>query len=200
MRNGGCHACVQVFRGHTGNRCFCFSVNYAGAQEFSARLDGFNELGELNNETGAILSDGSGTVSLQLNEKTGAIAYTLTYSNVGMTPPLTGTVTQAHIHFGKSHNAGGILVYFCANITLPSTFTGPTPPACPQNSGTVKGTFTGANVQAIPGQNVSAGDFDALVDAITSKTAYANVHTTGLPAGEIRGQCRSERREDREQR
>ncbi len=50
------------------------------------------------------------------------------------------------------------------------------------------------------GQNVSAGDFDALVDAIASKTAYANVHTTGLPLGEIRGQCRSERREYQEQR
>jgi hypothetical protein len=68
------------------------------------------------------------------------------------------------------------------------------------NSGTVKGTFTAANVQAIPGQNVSAGDFNALVDAIASKTAYANVHTTGLPLGEIRGQCRSERREDQERR
>lgn len=179
---------------------FAFAANYACAQEFSARLNGFNEVGDLNNETGAILSDGSGAVSLQLNEKTGSIAYTLVYSNVGMTPPLTGTVTQAHIHFGKSRDAGGILVYFCANITLPATFTGPTPPACPQNSGTVKGTFTAANVQAIPGQNVSAGDFDALVDAIASKTAYANVHTTGLPLGEIRGQCRSERREYQEQR
>ena len=91
-------------------------------------------------------------------------------------------------------------MYFCANITLPSTFTGPTPLACPQNSDAVKGTFTAANVQAIPGQNVSVGDFDARVDAIVSTTAYANVHTTGLPAGELRGQCRSERREYQEQR
>jgi hypothetical protein len=64
----------KFFAGTLVTAAFAFSVNDAGAQEFSARLDGFNELGELNNETGAILSDGSGTVSLQLNEKTGAIA------------------------------------------------------------------------------------------------------------------------------
>ena len=41
--------------------------------------------------------------------------YKLTYSNVGTTPPGAGTVTQAHIHFGKSRDSGGILVFFCSN-------------------------------------------------------------------------------------
>lgn len=169
-------------------------ASHAFAQEFSARLNGFEELGALNNQTGAILSDGTARLKLDLDRTTSTIAYTLTYSNVGTTPPHTGTVTQAHIHFGKARDSGGVLVYFCANPPL-------TPPAgtqtCPLNSGTVTGTFTAANVQAIAGQNVSAGDFDALVGAITSNTAYANIHTTALPAGEIRGQCRSEDREDR---
>jgi len=179
-------------------------AGHANAEEFSARLNGFEELGALNNQTGAILSDGTGTVSLTLGKKAGgkkagAIDYALTYSNVGMTPPLTGTVTQAHIHFGKARDSGGILVYFCTNLLLPATFTGPAPQPCPKNSGTVTGTFKAANVQAIAGQNVSAGDFDALMDAITSNTAYANIHTTALGAGEIRGQCCSEdeKREDR---
>ncbi len=172
-------------------------AGHANAEEFSARLNGFEELGALNNQTGAILSEGTGTVSLTLGKKAGgktagAIDYTLTYSNVGMTPPLTGTVTQAHIHFGKARDSGGILVYFCTNLLLPATFTGPAPQPCPKNSGTVTGTFKAANVQAIAGQNVSAGDFDALMDAITSNTAYANIHTTALGAGEIRGQCCSE--------
>jgi hypothetical protein len=100
----------------------------------------------------------------------------LTYSNVGTTPPKTGTVLFAHIHFGKSRDSGGVLVFFCTNATF--TGTGPTPQSCPQNSGTVSGMWTAANVQAIAGQNVAAGDFDALVDALTSTTAYANVHTT----------------------
>jgi hypothetical protein len=172
---------------------------YARAAEFSARLNGFEELGSLPSATafptGAILSDGTGTVSLTLNNKAGTIAYTLTYSNVGTTPPGTGTVTQAHIHFGKARDSGGILVFFCTNLAFAGS--GPTPQPCPQNSGTVTGTFTAENVQAVTSQNVAAGDFDALVDAIASNTAYANVHTTVFGAGEIRGQCHSEDQEDR---
>jgi len=61
-------------------------------------------------------------------------------------------------------------------------------PTCPSNSGTVTGTWTAASVQAIPTENVNAGDFDALTDALTSNTAYANIHTTAFAAGEIRGQ------------
>ena len=176
-----------------------FSASYGYADDFSARLNGFNELGSLPSATafptGAILSDGSGTVSLQLN--TNSIDYKLTYSDVGTTSPGTGTVTQAHIHFGKSRDSGGILVYFCTNLSF-TGHTGPVPPPCPTNGGTVTGTWTGANVQAILSQNVNAGDFNALVDALNSNTAYANVHTTALPAGEIRGQCHSEDREHRD--
>ena len=69
-------------------------------------------------------------------------------------------------------------------------------PPCPANSGTVTGTWTKANVIAIPGQNVEAGNFDALVEALQSNTAYANIHpvplpgatNTAYPGGEIRGQ------------
>jgi hypothetical protein len=56
------------------------------------------------------------------------------------------------------------------------------------NSGTVQGTLTKADIVAIAGQNVVAGDLDALADALDSNTAYANIHTTALGAGEIRGQ------------
>jgi hypothetical protein len=170
----------------------------ADAEEFSARLDGFQELGSLPNvnltanpqtaanPTGAILSDGMGTAKLSLHRAAGSIDYELTYSNVGTTPPLTGTVTQAHIHFGKARDSGGIMVFFCTNLTPPVG--PPTPKACPLNSGTVTGTWTKADVVAIPGQNVTAMDFDALEDALTSNTAYANIHTMALGAGEIRGQ------------
>jgi hypothetical protein len=173
----------------------------ADAEEFSARLDGFQELGSLPSvtfnpttglvtaaasPTGAILSDGTGTVTLTLDRAAEAIDFTLTYSNVGTTPPLIGTVTQAHIHFGKARDSGGVMVFFCTNLTPP---TGPPKPqACPINSGTVTGTLRKADVVAIAGQNVAAGDFDALTDALLSNTAYANIHTTVLGAGEIRGQ------------
>jgi len=200
-----------------------FSAGYVYADEFSARLSGFNEIGSIpttvtvtalgtpapTSYTGAVLSNGSGTVTLDLDRNAGTITYTLTYKNVGVTPPRTGTVLFAHIHLGKSRDSGGILVFFCTNQSS-FTGTGPTPPSCntdSSGSGTVSGVWQAANVQAIPGQNVQAGDFDALVDALTSNTAYANIHTTsgttpdtGFPGGEIRGQCHSEDREHRENR
>jgi hypothetical protein len=202
-----------------------FSAGYTYADDFSARLSGFNEIGSIptsvtvpaipsvpspaltvtTSYTGAVLSDGRGTVELNLDKKAGAIAYTLTYSNVGTTPPKTGTVLFAHIHFGKSHDSGGILVFFCTNVAFAGT--GPKPPSCntdSSGSGTVSGMWTYQDVQAIPGQNVQAGAgvsgigpaaFDALVDALESNTAYANIHTTSgttpenaFPGGEIRGQ------------
>ncbi len=171
-----------------------FSASYAYAEQFVARLNGFQELGAQNAETGAIRSNGSGTLVLNLDRKAGTATFTLTYSDVGTTSPKTGTVTQAHIHFGKRHVAGGIMVFFCTNLGNGPVGT----PTCPQNSGTVSGTFTAASVIAIAGQNVNAGDFDALVDALTSNTAYANIHTTALPAGEIRGQIRSDHGHDRD--
>jgi hypothetical protein len=79
-------------------------------------------------------------------------------------------------------------VFFCSN--LPTAPAGTQP--CPANGGTVTGTLTGANVQAIAGQNVKAGDFDAIADALLTDTAYVNVHTTNFPAGEIRGQVAHE--------
>ena len=167
-----------------------FSASYAYAEDFVAHLNGFQEIGALAGPTGAIRANGTGTLHLDLDRKAGTAKWTLTYTGVGTTGPLTGTVTQAHIHFGKRHVAGGVMVFFCANVTAPA---GTQP--CPANSGTVTGTFTSANVLAIPGQNVLANDFDALADALESNTAYANIHTTALPAGEIRGQTRRDRRD-----
>jgi CHRD domain-containing protein len=169
-----------------------FLATSAHAEEFFARLNGFQELGQQNNETGAILSNATGTLNLTLDKNTGTATFTLTYSNVGTTPPLTGTVTQAHIHFGKVHSTGGVMVFFCSNLGNGPAGTQP----CPLNTGTVTGTFTSASVVAIAKQNVVAGDFDALEDALTSNTAYANIHTTALPAGEIRGQVRTSHGDD----
>ena len=158
----------------------------ASAEEFSAKFSGFEELGALNAETGAILSDGKATLDLKLDRPARIITYSLTYSG------LSAAVLQSHIHFGKRHVPGGIMVFLCTNLGNGPAGT----PACPNPSGTVTGMIAPASVLALPGQHVTAGDFDALTDALDSDTAYGNIHTSNFPAGEIRGQLRQPDQDD----
>jgi hypothetical protein len=161
---------------------------YANAVEFSTKLSGFEEVGALNNETGAIFSPGTGTLDLDLNRNARTIAFKLTYSG------LSAPVTQAHIHFGKRHVPGGVMVWFCGSMTAP----GPTgTQTCPTTSGTVIGMITGANVVGPAAQHVTPGDFDQLVAALVSDSVYANIHTMNFTAGEIRGQVRQRDRDDK---
>ena len=157
-----------------------FPMTYAHAEGFFARMTGFNE-------TPAIFSDGRGTFQLDLDTSANMARYTLTYSG------LSSPVTQGHIHFSKRHVAGGIIVWLCQSATNP----GPAgTPMCPPGDGTVTGTITPASIVAVPEQLVPAGDFDVLTEALFTKTAYANVHTTNAPAGEIRGQIRASESDD----
>lgn len=146
-------------------------------EKFHATLTGFYEVGGLNNETGAILSGGTATADVELDKSAQTATYTLTISGT-----FSSAVTQSHIHFGKVHVPGGILVFFCSNLSNGPAGT----PTCP-TSGTVTGTWTATSV-VLNAQNVTPGDFDALVAALESNTAYANLHTAKFPAGEIRGQ------------
>jgi hypothetical protein len=157
----------------------------ARAQEYFAKFSGFQEVGALNAETGAILSQGEATLELTLDKSAQTLAYTLKYS--GLT-----NVKQAHIHFGKEHVPGGVMVFFCTNLNNGPAGT----PACPDSSGTVTGTITPAGVIGPAAQNVHAGDFDAVADALASNTAYGNIHTAAFPAGEIRGQIHREHHDD----
>jgi hypothetical protein len=156
-------------------------VSHANAVEkFHATLTGFEEIGGLGaGETGAIFSPGSGTLDLVLNDELHTLSFTLTYSG------FSTQVMKSHIHFGKEHVAGGVMVFFCTSDPMD------TPPlgtqACPSPSGTVTGTLTQGSVVGPTKQNVPAGDFDAVVAALRSNTAYANTHTMAFPSGEIRG-------------
>jgi hypothetical protein len=153
----------------------------AKAENFHANLNGFNEIGVFPpGETGAILTDGRATLMLNLNRQAQTATYTLKWSN------LTSPITQSHIHFGKVHVPGQVIVFLCADPTKVPEPAGT--PVCTGTSGTVTGTLSAGNVLAQPTQNIKAGDFDALEDALESSTAYANLHTVNFPAGEVRGQ------------
>jgi hypothetical protein len=148
---------------------------------FSANLSGFEEVGAVGaGQTGAILSGGTATLDLELDRQNQVLTFTLEYSG------LNAPVTQAHIHFGKRHVGGGVMVFFCSNLGNGPAGT----QACPAGGGTVTGTITAAGVVGPAAQGVTAGNFDAVVQALDSNTAYANIHTTSFPAGEIRGQVR----------
>jgi hypothetical protein len=125
----------------------------------------------------ALSTDASGQFQARIDDDQQTITYSLTYAG------LTGSVTQAHIHFGSASQVGGISIFLCTNLGNGPAGT----QACPP-SGTITGTITPANVIGPAGQGIAAGEFDEIVAAIRNGTAYVNVHSTTFPVGEIRAQ------------
>lgn len=177
------------------------AITFAGtaaaqtSYEVFARLSGFNEVHFVPAEgtppqpalRGAISTTGSGTFRAIINENARTIDYELSYE------ALEGAVTQGHIHFGQRHTVGGIVVWLCQTTTNPApAAVASSTPVCP-SEGTVTGTITPGQVLAQNLQGFAAGDFDELVRAIRNRAAYANVHSTLFPPGEIRGHIRDRR-------
>ena len=144
-----------------------------GSQNLRASLTGYEEVP-------AVSTVADGSFHARFDEGDASIKWTLTYEG------LEAPTTQAHIHFGAPRTAGGITVFLCSNLGNGPAGT----PACGSPSGTVSGTITAADVIGPAGQGLAAGDYDELVAAIRSGMAYANVHSTKFPGGEIRGQLR----------
>ena len=149
----------------------------AKAEQIGALLTGYEET------PAAVSTTGRGEFTATIDADSDAILYTETYSG------LQGTVTQSHIHVGQPGVSGSVVIFLCQTETNVDP-TGLAPP-CPQE-GTVAGTITAANVIAgsIPSQQLVAGDLAAVITAMRAGAAYANVHTTPSPGGEIRGQIR----------
>jgi CHRD domain len=135
-------------------------------------LQGFQEVPSVS--TGA-----GGRLRMRVNAQRDFIDYRLTYSG------LQGQVQQAHIHFAQAAVNGPIVIWLCGTSALPGPEGTPT---CPQ-SGSVTGHLTSANVLASPTtQQLPAGGLSQMVNAMLAGAAYANVHTTLSPGGEMRGQ------------
>ena len=154
----------------------------AGQTRISAELSGYPETPL------TINTKGSGEFTATIQDHGTAITYELTYRD------LSSPVTQAHIHFGRPGITGMIVLFLCANtppITPPAGV--PTPPPCPAQPATVTGTLTAADIIARPAQGIDAGadGFAEVLEAIRAGAAYANVHTTVQPGGEIRSRLRT---------
>ena len=147
------------------------SVTTAGTS--TPRLTGYEEVPL------AINTNGFASLKLRLDDRAQSISFRYEFSG------LTNNLVQSHIHFGKEHVAGNVVVFFCGPNVPPAPRTCPT-----ATSGAVSGTLTSANVIADAPQNIAAGDMTAVFNAIRNDTAYANLHSINFPAGEIRGELK----------
>jgi len=148
----------------------------AKAEQLGALLTGYEE-------SPSVSTTAKGEFVAKIDEDGDSIHYVETFRG------LQAPITQSHIHIAQPGVNGSIVIFLCQT----STNADPTglAPQCPQE-GTVRGTITAANViaGATASQQLKAGDLSAVITAIRAGMAYANVHTTVSPGGEIRGQIR----------
>ena len=129
----------------------------------------------------------TGSFEARLSDDGTSLHYKLSYSG------LEGNVQQSHVHFGKPAVNGGISFFLCSNLPNPPAGT----PACPGTTeGTVEGDIEAADVigpgatvtPPSAGQGIEPGNLAEILAAMRAGHAYANVHTTKWPGGEIRAQ------------
>jgi hypothetical protein len=123
----------------------------------------------------------SGSFTARLSDDGDSIHYKLSYSG------LEGTVTQSHVHFGKPAINGGISFFLCGTPGFQPPAGTPAPPTCPP-SGTVEDDITAAEVIGPTAQGIEVGNLAEILAAMRAGHAYANVHSTKWPGGEIRAQ------------
>jgi CHRD domain len=157
------------------------------AEDIHAKLIGFQEVPSVNTVA-------TGEFRATIAHDEGSIDYELTFSG------LQAPVTQSHIHVAQRSVNGSIVIWLCQTMLAPAPASvAALTQTCPQ-SGTITGTITAANVIAgsMMPQQLTEGDLADVIRAIRGRVAYANVHTTVSPGGEIRGQIhRVHRDEDR---
>jgi hypothetical protein len=146
----------------------------------SAQLEGYQEVP-------ALSTTASGRFKAVVDTVANTITWKLTYDG------LEGNVTQAHVHFGQMSVNGGISFFLCSNLGNGPAGT----QACPTPPAEITGVITpdlvvgpGAVPPAPPVQGIEPGAFAEIAAAIREGVAYANVHTSKWPGGEIRGQLR----------
>jgi hypothetical protein len=149
--------------------------SYAIAGSNTNRFKGDPMLGYAENPDVSTVA--SGSFDAKLSSDGSSLHYVLSYSG------LEGNVLQAHVHFGKTAVNGGISYFLCSNLGNGPAGT----PVCPQE-GTVEGDIEAADVVGPLAQGIEVGNLAEIVDAMRAGHAYANVHSSKWPGGEIRAQ------------
>lgn len=162
-----------------------FAVAGGGKNNVKGHLSGYQENPDVSTAA-------KGTFKADIVDGDTKIAYELTYSG------LEGSIQQSHIHFGKSGVNGGVSLWLCgtpgANAGPAGTQTCPTTPG----TGTITGNLVASNVVGPGAQGIDPGELAEIIAAIRAGHAYANVHTTKVPSGEIRAQIRDNGKGDHE--
>jgi len=114
-------------------------------------------------EVPPVTGDGSGTASVTISDDETEIAYEVTFEN------LTGPAVAAHIHYGDTEVAGGV-IFPLAHSDSP-----------------MSGTLTEADFTPLDG---GPQTYAEALAAIRDGMTYINVHTEANQGGEIRGQLR----------
>ena len=133
--------------------------------QFSAALTGAQENPPVDTAT-------TGEFQLTVVDS-GTWLYTLTYRALEGGDPLF-----AHIHIGPAGANGPVVIFLCG---------GGGKPPCPA-AGSVSGTITTENVQALPDLGVAAGDLNRVLTEMRAGNTYANIHNPQNPGGHTRGQ------------
>jgi hypothetical protein len=130
------------------------------ANTFTSRLIGANE-------TPAVASNAVGHATFRITDNDTKIHFRISANG------LSG-ITQSHIHLGAKGVKGPVVLFL---------FQAPAATGSVNGEGwSASGTLTAADI-VLPGTT-----FANIVTAIRAGTAYANIHTTAHPGGEIRDQ------------
>ena len=138
---------------------------------FAAHLTAAQEV-----QSPAVVSNASGTGTFRISDNDTKIHFRLTGRNFDP----THRIRQAHIHLAPKGQNGNIVLFLF-----------PLTPAAGVNPEgfSVSGTVTAADIVPAPaGSPAPTPTFPEIIAAIRAGNAYANIHTTAFPAGEIRGQ------------
>ena len=163
-----------------------FALAGGGKNHVKGNLTGYQENPDVSTAA-------TGTFEADIVDGDTKISYELAYSG------LEGNILMSHIHFGKRGVNGGISLWLCGTGAPGTGLAGPAgTQSCPASgSGTITGTLVAANVFGPEGQGIAAGEFAEIVAAIRAGHAYANVHSSKVPSGEIRAQVRDKGKDDK---